>query len=253
MASSGQCVAAITRRRTGCGRVAPIGSTSRSASTRSSRACSARGMSPISSRKSVPPSASWIRPRLPFGPAPEKLPGRWPNSSLSISDSGMAAQLTATKGPSRRALLRCSALARNSLPLPVSPVISRLTGLSTSRAARSTSRSSAGSPPESAASGAGSVALRGVSAGRRAGDTAGGALTRRNSRSGRPVQRTAPASSPCPARWRGSSAGDSSSSACSGRPISVEGAVAAVPGGAKSCCARRLWPVMRPAASSASR
>jgi hypothetical protein len=44
-------------------------------------------MSPISSRNSVPPSASWMSPRLPREAAPEKLPARWPKSSLSISDS----------------------------------------------------------------------------------------------------------------------------------------------------------------------
>ena len=50
---------------TGCGSSAPSGVTMRSSSTRSSRACSASGMSPISSRNSVPPSACAILPRAP--------------------------------------------------------------------------------------------------------------------------------------------------------------------------------------------
>ena len=103
----------------------------------------------------MPPSASWTRPRRPLLPAPVKAPGRWPKSSLSIRDSGMAAQLTATKRRAWRPLLSCSALAKISLPLPVSPVRRMPTEALTSRAARSIWRSSAGSPPDSAASGAG--------------------------------------------------------------------------------------------------
>ena len=44
-------------------RCEPTGRTSRSSSARSSFTCSASGMSPISSRNSVPPSAAWNRPR----------------------------------------------------------------------------------------------------------------------------------------------------------------------------------------------
>ena len=56
------------------------------------------GMSPISSRKSVPPSHSSNLPiRWPTAPVNE--PFSWPNSSLSRSDSGMAAQLTAMNLP----------------------------------------------------------------------------------------------------------------------------------------------------------
>ena len=59
-------------------------------------------MSPISSRKSVPPSACSKRPRL-VACAPVKAPRTWPNSSLSSRPSGIAAQLIGTKGFSRAA------------------------------------------------------------------------------------------------------------------------------------------------------
>ena len=62
-------------------------------------------ISPISSRKSVPPLASSKRPR--FAPlAPVNAPRSWPKSSLSRSDSGSAAQLTATNGFVARGALR---------------------------------------------------------------------------------------------------------------------------------------------------
>ena len=56
-------------------------------SARSTFACAERLMSPISSRKSVPPCASsnWPRRRAA---APEKLPFSWPKSSLSMSSRG---------------------------------------------------------------------------------------------------------------------------------------------------------------------
>ena len=58
-------------------------------------------------------------------------------------------------GPSRRSLLLCKAFAKNSLPLPVSPVIKTLIGELTNLAARSICLSSVLSPPDKAASGAG--------------------------------------------------------------------------------------------------
>jgi hypothetical protein len=55
--------------------------------------------------------------------APVKAPFWWPNSSLSISDSGSAAQLMAMKRPlSRRGLRLWIACATSSLPTPLSPV-----------------------------------------------------------------------------------------------------------------------------------
>ncbi len=83
----------------------PTGSYWRSCSTRRILACRFNGMSPTSSRKSVPPSAWAKRPRRLLS-APVKLPFTWPKNSLSSSAPGMAAaQLTATKGRRWRGLL----------------------------------------------------------------------------------------------------------------------------------------------------
>ena len=75
-------------------------STSRSWSARRSRAWSEVGMSPISSRKRVPRSASSNLPGRRLR-RPVATPPSMPNSSLSRSDSGSAAQLTAISAPSR--------------------------------------------------------------------------------------------------------------------------------------------------------
>ena len=79
-------------------------------------------MSPISSRKMVPPSA---RSNFPFfwDTAPVKAPRSWPNSSLSMSSSGIAAQLISMNGLSRRRLWKCTDRATSSLPVPFSPVM----------------------------------------------------------------------------------------------------------------------------------
>ncbi len=82
-------------------------------------------MSPISSRKSVPPSASSKRP-LRVATAPVNAPFSWPNSSLSSSSAGIAPQLTATKGRLRRGLASWIARATTSLPVPDSPRTSTL-------------------------------------------------------------------------------------------------------------------------------
>ena len=73
-------------------------------STRSSLAWSASGISPISSRNSVPPFAASKKPTLRRS-APVNAPFSWPNSSLSSSDSGSAAQLMPRWAP------RCAARA----------------------------------------------------------------------------------------------------------------------------------------------
>ena len=52
----------------------PSGVTIRSCSTRSRWACRLTGMSPISSKNSVPPLACCILPMLPFLRAPVKAP-----------------------------------------------------------------------------------------------------------------------------------------------------------------------------------
>ena len=77
-------------------------------------------MSPISSRKSVPPCAAWKRPRR-SAIAPVKEPFLWPKSSDSSSPSGIAPQFTATKGAWARGLARWMALAKSSLPVPLAP------------------------------------------------------------------------------------------------------------------------------------
>src|SRR5664279_3066192 len=70
-------------------------------STRNNRVCASIGMSPISSRKSVPPSACSKRPELRVL-APVNAPFSCPNNSDSIRSRGIAAILMATKVPVRR-------------------------------------------------------------------------------------------------------------------------------------------------------
>ena len=66
--------------------------------TRSSRVCASIGMSPISSRNSVPPSACSKRPDERVL-APVNAPFSCPNNSDSIRSRGIAAMLMATNGP----------------------------------------------------------------------------------------------------------------------------------------------------------
>ena len=101
-------------------RVEPTRSNVPSCSTRSSLACTSMPSSPISSRNSVPPCAASNRPAR-VATAPVNAPFSWPNSSLSISVAGMAAQLTRTNARPLRGLRWCSARASSSLPVPVSP------------------------------------------------------------------------------------------------------------------------------------
>ena len=81
------------------------------------------GISPISSRKIVPPSALRKCPSC-FLSAPVNAPFSCPNSSEASKDSVRAAQFTATNGPRARRLAAWTALATSSLPVPDSPVIS---------------------------------------------------------------------------------------------------------------------------------
>ncbi len=53
--------------------------------------------------------------------APVKAPLQWPNSSDSRRFSGSALQLMGMNGANWRRLLKCSARATNSLPVPLSP------------------------------------------------------------------------------------------------------------------------------------
>ena len=71
----------------------------------------------------MPPSASSNFPRR-AATAPVNAPRSWPNSSLSMSSAGTAAQLSFTNGPSRRRECSCRARATSSLPEPFSPVTS---------------------------------------------------------------------------------------------------------------------------------
>ena len=113
-------VAASTRASTLIRVVPPTASMVCSCSTRSTLACVLRLMSPISSRKIVPPSATSNLPRR-SATAPVNAPRTWPNSSLSMSSSGIAAQFTSTNALARRRLSAWIVLATSSLPVPFSP------------------------------------------------------------------------------------------------------------------------------------
>src|SRR5579872_414444 len=76
-------VAAISRTCVWIVRVPPKRSNSCSCSTRSSLGCSSKGMSPTSSRNSVPLSASSNRPRR-CAIAPVKAPRSWPKSRSPV-------------------------------------------------------------------------------------------------------------------------------------------------------------------------
>ena len=75
----------------------PTGSTSPSCTARSSLTWTSSGRSPISSRNSVPPCASTNLP-VCLSVAPVKAPFSWPNRIVSTRLSGIAPQLTVTKG-----------------------------------------------------------------------------------------------------------------------------------------------------------
>ncbi len=89
-------------------------------STRSSFTWLSGSMSPISSRKSVPPSASSMRPGLE-PTAPVNAPFSWPNSSDSSTSRGSAPQWIGTNGRSARPERSWIARATSSLPVPLSP------------------------------------------------------------------------------------------------------------------------------------
>src|SRR5690606_11973777 len=79
-------------------------------------------------------------------------PGRYPNGSLSINDSGIAAQFSATNGLSARSLAACMARANASFPAPVGPRIITGTRDDAMRRALRTLRSICGSVPASSSS-----------------------------------------------------------------------------------------------------
>ena len=97
--------------------------TVRSRSTRSSLACTGAGSfaDPVEEHRA--PAALSKTPARD-AEAPVNAPFSWPNSSDSTSPSGIAAEFTATKGPSARRERAWIARAATSLPVPLSPVIS---------------------------------------------------------------------------------------------------------------------------------
>ena len=91
-------MAATSRQSILIGWVPPTGMISRSCSARSSLTWVASGMSPTSSRKNVPPSATWNSPAA-SRTAPVNEPFTCPNRLLSSRSRGMAPQLMLTNGP----------------------------------------------------------------------------------------------------------------------------------------------------------
>src|SRR5687768_2028460 len=112
----------------------PTGLILLSSRARSSFTCSGKGMSAISSRKSVPPCAAEKRPRR-SATAPVKEPFLCPKSSDSSSPSGIAPQFTATKGAPERGLARWMARASSSLPVPDCPKMHTLASEAATRRA----------------------------------------------------------------------------------------------------------------------
>ena len=90
-------MAAITCTLTCWGIDEPTGVTSLFCSTRNSLGCNSSGISPTSSRKTMPPSAARNTPKLRPA-APVNAPFSWPNNWLSASVGVSAAQLTGHKG-----------------------------------------------------------------------------------------------------------------------------------------------------------
>ncbi len=107
-----------------------------SCNTCSSLAWRGSGSSLISSRKMVPLLASSNFPGFSRW-APVKAPRSYPNSSLSKSSLGSAAEFTFTKGRSRRCERRCSRSATISLPTPLSPQTRTVTSVGATRPIRS--------------------------------------------------------------------------------------------------------------------
>ncbi len=117
------------------------------------------GMSPTSSRNSVPPLADSTRPAL-AALAPVKAPRSWPKTSLSNSVSARLAQSTTTSGPAARGLASCTARATSSLPVPDSPSSSTLAFDGPTRATSSSICRKAGARPISPCAAASPCATR---------------------------------------------------------------------------------------------
>ena len=106
-----------------------------SCKTRNNLACKLMGISPISSKKIVPPSACSNNPLCSFK-APVKAPFSWPNNMSSIKCSGIAAQFKATNGPLARGDDSCNTRASTSLPAPVGPTNKAVTSVCATRWAK---------------------------------------------------------------------------------------------------------------------
>src|SRR5262245_1816096 len=124
----------------------PTGSKRPFSRTRSSFTWSFGLISPISSRKIVPPSASLKRPTR-LATAPVNAPRSWPNISLSRRSSGIAPQCTGTNRPASRCDRRCSAAATSSFPVPLSPVMRTVASVGATRRITSKIASMLGWPP----------------------------------------------------------------------------------------------------------
>ena len=118
----------MTRTLTLRARTSPTRRISRASRARSSFGCSSSGSSPISSRKTVPPSAASKAPTRSRS-APVKAPRTCPNSSLSTSAGEMAPQSTMMNGLSARRPRLTISVATSSLPVPLSPWMSTLISL----------------------------------------------------------------------------------------------------------------------------
>ena len=114
-------VALISQTSVGSERVLPRRRTARSSIAVSSLACKRLGQQRRSRRERAPRRAPSETARAWPDGASVNAPRSKPNSSASSSVSGIAAQLTSTKGPRLRAPWRWSSRATNPLPVPVSP------------------------------------------------------------------------------------------------------------------------------------
>ncbi len=96
-------------------------------------------MSPTSSRKIVPPSASTNLP-VCLRSAPVNEPRSWPKSSDSMRLSGIAAQFTCTNGPAFTSEPSWIARATSSLPVPLGPTMRTVAGVGAAFATSASSR-----------------------------------------------------------------------------------------------------------------
>ena len=106
--------------------VPPTRRTCRFSSARRSFGCSSFGSSPISSRKSVPPSACSNTPAWACDGAGERARARGRRARSRRASALTAPQSKTTNGRRARALARCTDSATRSLPVPVSPSTSRV-------------------------------------------------------------------------------------------------------------------------------